>query len=88
MSQTGSWLGLRFCLASSVFAFLAACAQAPVVQPLPSAVPEAFVVGQWGGRFAVKVDRVSVAETQSTQQDSGGLFILQMEVFRSGMGFL
>jgi outer membrane lipoprotein LolB len=35
-------------------------------------------IGQWAGRFALKVERITIAETQSSQQDSAqGGFALQ-----------
>jgi outer membrane biogenesis lipoprotein LolB len=71
-------LGLVFSLVCSHLILLVGCTQTR----LPSAPLEttsgAVALGQWAGRFAVKVDKVTVAETQSTQQDSAqGGFSLQ-----------
>jgi outer membrane biogenesis lipoprotein LolB len=50
--------------------FLAGCTQTRLPSAPLETASETAALGQWAGRFAVKVDRVTVAETQSTQQDS------------------
>ncbi len=66
--------GLVFCF----LILLAGCAQTRVPKIPDKVVDEVASIGEWVGRFAVKVDRETVAETQSTQQDSAqGGFSLQ-----------
>jgi outer membrane biogenesis lipoprotein LolB len=61
-----------------VFVLLGGCANTHGPSSPEQAASEAVILGQWGGRFAVKVDRVTLAETQSSQQDSAqGSFSLE-----------
>lgn len=67
-----------FCLFFSASLLLAGCTQSRLPSPAHETAFEEASFGQWAGRFAVKVERETVAETQSTQQDSAqGGFNLQ-----------
>ncbi len=71
-------LSLVYSLAFSQLLLLAGCAQTRLPTTPLESPSDVASHGQWAGRFAVKVDRVTVAETQSTQQDSAqGGFNLQ-----------
>ncbi len=76
--RSGSKVAGVFCLIFSYGLLLAGCTQTRLPSPAHEAASEDASFGQWAGRFAVKVDRVTLAETQSTQQDSAqGGFNLQ-----------
>ena len=62
----------------SIFCLVAGCAQIQGPLPERQGASEAISEGQWAGRFSVKVERVIVVETQSSQQDSAqGAFNLE-----------
>jgi outer membrane biogenesis lipoprotein LolB len=71
-------LAWALCWAGAFVALLGGCAQ---MGALPSSVPpveERAPLGLWEGRFAVRIERTTLAETQSSQQDSAqGGFSLQ-----------
>jgi outer membrane biogenesis lipoprotein LolB len=60
----------------AVIIFLSGCAQTRM--PAPDRTADLISEGQWSGRFALKVERLVIVETQSLQQDSAqGGFSLQ-----------
>jgi outer membrane biogenesis lipoprotein LolB len=61
-----------------IFFLVAGCAQTHGTLPERQGASENISEGQWAGRFSVKVERVTLVETQSSQQDSAqGAFNLE-----------